>query len=360
MKSKYIVFVILALTIGIAVAIALLAFGNYLFISKVPSAPTAPAAPGVPPVGVVAKNLEVPWAITFAQDGRLFFTERAGRVNVIENSAVRKIADAPVAQTGESGLHGIALSADYIYIYYTYSRGGTLLNRVSRFKERAGLASEEIILDNISGASLHDGGRIKFGPDGKLYITTGDALQAEQAQNVSSLVGKILRINPDGSIPVDNPFPNSPVYSYGHRNPQGLAWNSGGALFATEHGTTAMDEINLITSGKNYGWPRFKCDARTAGFEDPLACFKDFTLAPTGAAFLGGELYVAGLRGAQIRKITFDQNLEVVSNEAWLTGYGRIRDVVAGADGYLYFTTSNKDGRGAPAPDDDKILRIKP
>lgn len=315
-------------------------------------------------VEIVAQNLEVPWSLDFAPDGRLFFTERAGQVSVVDKGQVQLVTEFPVASGGEAGLLGLALDPDfldngYIYVYYTYQLDGNLFNRVSRFRETKG--EEEIILDSIPGARIHDGGRIKFGPDNRLYITTGDATVPALAQDLDSLAGKILRINPDGSVPEDNPFEGSPVYSYGHRNPQGLAWHPAtGKLYITEHGAIANDEINLIEPGKNYGWPSVECESERPEYTDPLVCFRQ-TVALSGSAFFRNSLFFASLRGAHLHRLDFapPNYTKLVQEEVLLTGYGRIRDVVQGPDGRLYIATSNRDGRGSPSPRDDLILRIR-
>ncbi len=311
-----------------------------------------------PQLDILVENLEVPWAIAFFKDGSFLFTEReTGNVYHYTQEAkqIAKISSAPI---GEGGLLGIAIDPEFeknVYIYYTYQTGETL-NRVSRFVYDQTLKEEKILVDAIPGASYHDGGRIEFGPDGLLYITTGDAGQQMLAQELNSLAGKILRINKDGTIPTDNPFLNSPVYSYGHRNPQGLAWHNG-IMIAPEHGPQQNDEINIITSGTNYGWPIAECTAHE-GYEAPIRCFADWTLAPGGATFDDkGNLYVAGLRGSQIRKFEIT-NGKVVSEEIFLEDLGRMREVKY-HDGYIYFTTSNRDGRGVPRIGDDRIMRIK-
>jgi len=191
-----------------------------------------------------------------------------------------------VAPRGEGGLLGIAVHPRFaenqlIYLYYTYERSGGLANKVVRFKfEGDSLVSGETVIENIPGATIHDGGRIKFGPDGFLYITTGDASVPESAQDRSSLAGKILRLKDDGSIPPDNPFPDSPVYSYGHRNPQGLAWDADEKLWATEHGSAATDELNLIEPGRNYGWPTIRGDETAPGMVSPVIQSGTTTWAP--------------------------------------------------------------------------------
>ncbi len=312
-------------------------------------------------VEVLVENLKVPWAIAFLPDNSFLFTERdTGNVYHYDGAA-HIIGTVPIAQTSESGLLGIAIDPNFstnkfVYAYYTYAGNESHLNRVSRFAYDGKLTSETTLIGAIPGAKYHDGGRIAFGPDGKLYITAGDALNPSQAQDLNSTAGKILRINPDGSIPSDNPFPNSPVYSYGHRNPQGLAWNNG-MLFAPEHGQTQNDEINIIKPGLNYGWPIVQCTNHT-GYEPPIRCFSDWTLAPSGAAFdTKGNLYVAGLRGSQIRKFAMKDG-DIVSEEVFLENLGRLREVKFN-NGYLYIATSNQDGRGIPRLGDDKIIRVQ-
>jgi len=311
---------------------------------------------------ILVENLEVPWAIAFFKDGSFLFTERnTGTVSHYENGKVKEIANLHSSWIGEGGLLGIAIDPDFetnrlVYVYYTYEGAERTLNRVSRFVYDDNLQNENIIVDAIPGARFHDGGRLEFGPDKKLYITTGDATEPSLAQDITSTAGKILRITADGTIPADNPSPNSPVYSYGHRNPQGLAWYKG-KLVAPEHGPQQNDEINSITPGTNYGWPIVQCNAHT-GYTPPIRCFTDWTLAPAGATFdEDGNLYVAGLRGAQIRKFVFKDN-SIVSEDVFLEELGRLREVKY-HDGYLYITTSNRDGRGVPRFGDDKIIRIK-
>lgn len=330
--------------------------------------PSLPKTEGIV-IEVVAENLVVPWSIDFLPDGRIIFTERGGRINVV-NEDVVTMAEIDVAAVGEGGLLGIAVAPEFaensfVYVYYTYKDNGDLLNKVVRFKMIGlELVDETVVLDKIPGARFHNGGRIKFGPDDKLYITTGDALEPTLAQDVSSLAGKILRINKDGSIPEDNPFGNE-VYSYGHRNPQGLAWHPvTGELYSTEHGATRNDEVNIIKPGRNYGWPIVECD-EGEGYEAPLVCFSQVTVAPSGATFYSGDklpwknsLFFASLRGQHLHRIAFDNDYRtVLEQEILLDAYGRIRDVVQ-YNGYLYLATSNRDGRGTPKVADDKIIRI--
>ncbi|MBI4035364.1 PQQ-dependent sugar dehydrogenase, partial [Candidatus Daviesbacteria bacterium] len=273
------------------------------------------------------------------------------------------IATISVKQTGESGLHGIALhpkypQQPYVYIYYTYSAGGdNSLNRVSRFVfDGTALTEEKIIVDQIPGAVFHDGGRIKFGPDGYLYITTGDALNPSLAQNTNSPAGKILRVTDEGQAVGSNPF-NNLAYSYGHRNPQGIAWDNQGRLWETEHGQTATDEVNLIEMGKNYGWPEIRGDQSRTEMERSKLHSGSQTWAPAGLAFYNGSLFFGGLRGQAL----FQLDTNTLELKTHFKGeFGRIREVILGPDNMLYVTTSNRDGRGNPSSNDDRIIRIDP
>jgi glucose/arabinose dehydrogenase len=352
-----------------------------------PDVPTATPAPFEPTVEVVASNLKVPWALAWAPDGRLFFTERPGRLRVIVDGELEPepVLEPPVAPAGEGGLMGIALDPafpdrPYIYMVYTYREGIGLYNRVARYTLEGNTASDEVVLvEGIPGSRVHDGGRVAFGPDGKLYVTCGEAGQPRLAQDLDSLSGSILRMNPDGSVPDDNPFEESLIYSYGHRNPQGLAWQPRTQqLFSTEHGPSGemglccRDEVNMIVPGGNYGWPEVTLKAEDPAFVDPiLTSGASNTWAPASAAFYQGRplgpwkdnLFFGALRGVSLHRIVlggpeWDQ---VLGHEVLFENeYGRIRTAALGPDGYLYFTTSNRDGRGRPAPDDDRILRIVP
>ena len=318
-------------------------------------------------ISIYAQNLEVVWALAFLPDGNLLATERKGTVNLIdkEGNVSRIFTLSNVLQTGESGLHGIALHPDFennqfVYLYYTYKgNGDNTQNRVSRFRfDGKTFTDEKIIVDAIPGAIFHDGGRIKFGTDKNLYITTGDARNPSLAQDVNSLAGKILRVTDVGNPAPGNPF-GTRIYSYGHRNPQGIAWDDKGKLWETEHGDSATDEFNLIEPGKNYGWPTIRGDQKAEGLKTPVLHSGNDTWAPAGAAFINGSIFFGGLKGQAL----FQAKLQ--GDSATLTTHfkgelGRIRDVLLGPDGFLYITTSNRDGRGTPAAGDDKILRINP
>ncbi len=344
--------------------------------------PTQPSnQPPTTNVEVFIKNLVAPWAIDFAPDGRIWVTERAGRIRIVQNGQLQ--ADPwmtlSVAATGEAGLLGLALDPQFaqnhfVYVAYTYrSQTGILQNRLVRLREEGGKGvMDKVLLDGAAGGGIHDGGRVKFGPDGKLYWTMGEAGNSSLAQNLSSPNGKILRLNPDGSIPSDNPFANSPVYSYGHRNPQGLAWQPGtGRLYETEHGPSGspccLDEVNYIERGKNYGWPTIMGDQAQEGMVTPIIqSGSSVTWAPSGATFITrgpweGAFLFTGLLGQALYKLTLDKSdpRKVLNLEVLFQGkYGRLRDVVEGPDGALYILTSNRDGRGNPTAEDDRVLKL--
>ncbi|MBD2861743.1 PQQ-dependent sugar dehydrogenase [Paenibacillus oceani] len=337
---------------------------------------------------IVADKLNVPWDLAFAPDGRMFFTERPGTIRVITDGKllpepVFAFSGPPFVSTGESGLLGLTLDPDfaangYMYTYHSYEMNG-IKNRVLRLVLEGNKAKlDRVLLADIPGQRNHDGGRIRFGPDGLLYVTTGDAQERELSQTPGSLAGKILRIRSDGTIPADNPDPKSPMYSYGHRNPQGLAWQPGsGRLFSSEHGQTSKDEINIIEKGANYGWPLIEGDVKEAKQPLPagtvlrtplLHSGASVTWAPSGMTFVAngpwkGQLLVAGLRGEQVLKLTLEgaDPVRVTGQESlWKGQFGRIRNVTEGPDGSLYLLTNNRDGRGTPAAGDDRIIRFKP
>ncbi len=328
-------------------------------------------------VETIAENLDIPWSIVWDPDGTIFFTERNGNIRIIQDGIVSEKPILSLDVGGvEGGLLGIALDPNYsenhyIYLYYTYNNFFSTENKVVRYVEsNLTLSEDKVLIDKIPGGPFHDGGRLKFGFDGKLYITTGDAGNAGLAQDKNSVAGKILRINSDGSIPEDNPFSGSPIYSYGHRNPQGLDWDESGNLVATEHGPSGHDEINVIVPGGNYGWPDIIGSETMDGLVTPIMNTGDDTWAPSGAEFYDGnkipqwtgKFFVATLRGNHLHMIDFDLEKNIVlSHQKLFAGdFGRLRDVATGPDGYIYFLTSNRDGRGFPEINDDRILRIVP
>jgi glucose/arabinose dehydrogenase len=319
---------------------------------------------------VIATNLEVPWGLAFLPNGDALFTERdSGRLLRMDASGnIKEVQTLPTRGYGEGGSLGLAVSPNYerdryVYAYYTTDED----NRVVHFR----LGEEpEPILTGIPFNVNHDGGRIEFGPDGMLYVATGDAGDPANSQDRNSLGGKILRLTPDGGVPEDNPFPNNPVYSYGHRNVEGLAWDERGRLYASEFGSTLYDEVNLIEAGENYGWPYVEGEGGEArGFVDPITTWSTSEASPSGAAILvngaipqwEGDLFVAALRGERLWRLKLDPEGNVTARHQLLRGeVGRIRNVVQAPDGSLWVTTSNLDGRGTPAPQDDRIIRLGP
>ncbi|EEP75222.1 oxidoreductase [Micromonospora sp. ATCC 39149] len=313
---------------------------------------------------VAASNLTVPWGMDFLPDGSALVTLRnsAQVLRVRPGQTPEPVAQiSGVTPVGEGGLLGLAISPTYaqdgyVYVYLTTATD----NRIVRFRLTAP-QTQTPVLTGLARASTHDGGRIAFGPDGLLYAGVGDAGQTANAQNLQSRNGKILRMRPDGSVPADNPFPGSLVYSLGHRNVQGLAWDAQGRLYATEFGQNTWDEVNLIVAGGNYGWPTVEGRGNDPRFRDPLLVWSPAEASPSGAAIAGNRLFVAALRGARLWNVPLDGAGGVGTPIAELVGaYGRLRTVEYGPDGWLWVTTSNRDGRGTPAATDDRILRFPP
>lgn len=329
------------------------------------------------------RDLEVPWSIVFTSDTRILVNERPGRLRVIENGVLKKeplreFND--ISNGSEEGLMGLALDPDYnvnklIYISYAYERDDALWVKVVRFVDNGtSLAEETIIFDGMPAEKYHAGCRLRFGPDKKLYITTGDAGERKLAQDLSKLHGKILRINGDGTIPSDNPFPNSPIWSYGHRNPQGIDWFPGTeVMWSTEHGPSGFDgpgggdEVNVIVKGQNYGWPEVSHTESKEGMISPILVFTPAEAPASGMFYKSGKIsdfkntFLFGcLKGQGIMVVTVDPNdrTKQISFKKIATKYGRIRDIAEGPDGNIYFSSSNKDGRGNEQDGDDKIYRI--
>ncbi|MCA9374059.1 MAG: PQQ-dependent sugar dehydrogenase [Candidatus Gracilibacteria bacterium] len=337
-------------------------------------------------VEVFAENLFVPWSIVFTDSNRVLVTERNGSLRIIQNGI---LLDEPlhtfseVSLGGEEGLMGLALDPQYqqnkmIYLSYAYTQNGKMWVKVVRFVDEGDqLSNEEVLLDKIPAAQYHAGSRLRFGPDGKLYVTTGDATQKELAQNMDSLAGKILRMNRDGSIPDDNPFEDSYVYSLGHRNPQGIDWFPGSdVMYSTEHGPSVFDgpaggdEVNVIVAGGNYGWPRVSHERNEEGLIAPEIVYTPAVAPGSGMFYTSevfpqfqGDFFFGMLKGEGIMRVRVqnDDFSEVLLYEE-LEGinFGRIRDVAQGPDGFIYFSTSNMDGRGNVQSGDDKILRLIP
>ena len=361
--------------VGLIVLIAASA-GAYWY-SMQPEPPTHPPIVIEPqvsePVSIVAENLDIPWDIAFLPEGGMLVTERTGSLLHIKQD--KSVTEVPLKRSevrGEGGLLGILLHPNFknnrfVYLYMSAQAADGTENRVERYRfENSTLSDERLIIGGIPGATYHDGGRMAFGPDGKLYITTGDATRGQIAQDKSSLGGKILRLNDDGSVPSDNPF-GSAVWSYGHRNPQGLAWDSEGRLWETEHGPTGeqnlccRDEINLIEKGGNYGWPVITGDQMQTGMHAPVLHSGTKTVwAPASAVVVGNKLYFGGLLGRALYEVTLGENGVTNLKEYFKNEFGRIRTVRMGPDGFLYLTTSNRDGRGDPVAEDDRIIRVDP
>jgi glucose/arabinose dehydrogenase len=320
-------------------------------------------------VSIIAENLDKPRAIAVSDD-RIFVTEKDGMIRVIQNNTLLEspLATFRASNVFDGGLLGIALHPDfsqnhYLYVFLTYDEDDKLWNKVLRITESENkLQNAETILDKIPGSSFTNGGFIKFGPDEKLYVGTGTVSDASHLpQDLNSLSGKILRLNDDGTIPDDNPFSNSPIYSLGHRNPQGMTWDDDGNLFVAEFGPEKNDEINLIQAGKNYGWPEQQCSGNE-NFEDAVLCY-DPSIEPGGILYYSGEsldfessFIMASMRAANLYQLDFEEGLS--SQKSILSGIGRVRDVAEGSDGSLYVITSNTDGKGFPDSTDDKLLRI--
>jgi aldose sugar dehydrogenase len=320
-------------------------------------------------VQVLAENLDQPRSIAIS-DNKIFVTEKGGVIRVIQDNKLlgEPLATLRPANVFDGGLLGITLHPNFstnhfIYVFLTYNENGDLWNKILRITESENKLKDAItIFDKIPGSAFINGGFLKFGPDGKLYVGTGAVSDSSHLpQNLDSLSGKILRLNDDGTIPADNPFPNSPVYSLGHRNPQGMTWDNLGNMYLAELGPEKNDEINLIKSGKNYGWPEQQCSGNE-DFENAIICY-DPSIEPGGILFYSGNkinlempFVMASLRTTNLYQLDFNKGLQ--SQKTILSGTGRIRDVVEGHDGSLYVITSNTDGKGFPNSMDDKLLRI--
>jgi quinoprotein glucose dehydrogenase len=322
-------------------------------------------------------SLTIPWSLRFLPNGDALVAQRPGTIVRIPKGSSEQqpfLRISKVAAVGDAGLMGMALHPDfedhpYIYVMYTYrNKKDTLVNRVARYKYNAKADTatfDRVIFDHIPAAPIHVGGRIAFGPDGMLYIGTGSRHNPPSAQDMNTLAGKILRITPEGKIPKDNPFGNSPIYSLGHRVVEGITWDpKTGEMFNADIGPNARDEINHVKKGSNDGWPVVVGAPGIPKFEDPIVMWKNATVPPAGMTFYHGDLYVATLKSQALIRIVFGNNYQVKKIERWFAFtptrglYGRLRDVRVGPDGNLYVCTTNTDGRAVLRPHDDKILKL--
>ncbi len=358
--------------------------------------PVVPTSKSVPQfkVETAASGLEVVWSIVFAPDERMFFTERPGRVRVVEKGKLRAAAFFTVPDielSGESGLMGMTLHPDFaenhfVYLAYAYQNAKKEQTvRVVRYRENGEtLVEPKTIIEEIPASRYHAGTRLRFGADGKLYITTGDATKQSRAQQLDSINGKTLRLNDDGTVPEDNPFVGNKnarpeIWSFGHRNAQGMDFQPGtGLMFQTEHGPSLIDgvslfkrsggdEVNIVERGKNYGWAKISHQSKRAGMETPLIEYSP-AIAPASGMFYRGDLFpelknnflFGALKGEAIYRLVLDGRKIVSQDKLFVEKYGRIREIAEAPDGSIYFSTSNRDGRGNPAKEDDRILRLVP
>ncbi len=331
--------------------------------SKVPTGSAAATPVSEPTVTAeIARNLEAPWSVVPLSGDRALISERdTAKVLLLSDGRTTEIANPPeVLPEGEGGLLGLAVQSpdpDTVYAYYTAATD----NRVVAFDfDGERLTDERTILGGIPKGLIHNGGRIAFGPDGFLYVATGETGQPDLAQDRTSLAGKILRITAKGNPAPGNPDPASPVWSYGHRNVQGLAWDNAGRLWATEFGQEDVDELNLIEPGANYGWPQCEGECDIPGTTNPAATWSPTaTSSPSGMAIVNGSAWVAALRGQALYEVRLDGR-RASDPTAWFEGdYGRLRDVVEAPDGQLWVVTNNTDGRGDPAAGDDRIIEVE-
>ncbi|WP_166984437.1 PQQ-dependent sugar dehydrogenase [Paramicrobacterium fandaimingii] len=331
------------------------------------SAPANTTAPAMPngEYDVLATQLDAPWSIVPLESGVLLSLRDSAQIVHLTDEGDRQVigtVDA-AAPAGEGGLLGLALHSEdtddaWLYAYVTTATDNRIVRySVTGLPHDPQLGSAVEVLTGIPKATIHNGGRLAFGPDGMLYATTGDATGDDIAHDVDSLAGKILRMTPDGGVPVDNPFDGSLVYSLGHRNPQGLAWTEDGRMWASEFGQNTWDELNLIEPGADYGWPTVEGIAHDESFTDPVLQWSTDEASPSGLTALGDTLYMAGLGGERLWVIT------TTADDAHAAAFfedelGRIRDVVATASGSLLLVTNNTDGRGNPGPDDDRLITV--
>lgn len=326
------------------------------------------AAAARPRIGrTLARNMRVPWGITFLPSGNALVGERdTGRIYRVRKRGGRRLVGRVPGVVGggsvggEGGLLGLALSPNWrrdrwLYAYITTRSD----NRVVRMRYANGrIGRPRVVLKGIQTARHHNGGGLAFSPGGMLFVSTGDAENRAAAQNRRSLAGKILRMHPDGRVPRGNPFGNY-TWSYGHRNPEGITFDRSGRLWSSEFGEKRADELNRIVRGGNYGWPRVEGKDGRGGFRDPLAQWDTDRCSPSGVAVLGGRAWLGALQGRCVYSVRLNAPDRGRKRRYFTGDYGRIRSVVAAPDGTLWFTTSNRDGRATPGPNDDKIVRVR-
>ncbi|MFF5208823.1 PQQ-dependent sugar dehydrogenase [Streptosporangium sp. NPDC000396] len=360
MTTRLALVLVTALTMGCSAAPA--APAGRVGTARTPVPGTADAPPGEP--RTLVENLAVPWGIAFLPGGDALVTERdtARLLRVTpagKSTEVEKISG--VRPDGEGGLLGVAVSPTFskdhfVFLYFTSARD----NRIVRYRYDRGLTDATVILGGIPKGVIHNGGRLAFGPDGYLYATTGETGDDFLAQSLDSLAGKILRMTVDGAPAPGNPFRNV-IWSYGHRNVQGLAWDPSGRLYATEFGSNTFDEINLIRKGRNYGWPEVEGVGDDSRFTNPVVTWSTSEASPSGVAYADGSLWVAALRGRRLWQVPVAADGTVGTPVPRFTGrYGRLRAIATAPGGSLWIGTSNKDGRGSPRPGDDRILTLTP
>ncbi|WP_327593485.1 PQQ-dependent sugar dehydrogenase [Streptomyces chartreusis] len=335
------------------------------------AAETPPAKGTVKVVRTVAEGLNTPWGLAPLPDGDLFVSSRDdATITRVDGETGKKteLGEVPgVSPAGEGGLMGLALSPDYasdhmIYAYFTSASDNRIVRMVYDEQRAAGdqLGAPDTIFKGIPKGYIHNGGRIAFGPDKMLYAGTGESGDTGLSQDKKSLGGKILRLTPEGEPAPGNPFPDSPVYSYGHRNVQGLAWDSKQRLFASEFGQDTWDELNAIKPGDNYGWPEAEGKSDDSEFHSPLAQWGTDDASPSGIAYAEGSVWMAGLKGQRLWRIPLNGTEASADPQAFLEGeYGRLRTVVAAGGDKLWLVTSNTDGRGDPKDGDDRILELQ-
>jgi glucose/arabinose dehydrogenase len=325
------------------------------------STPTAEPGPVVPTAFEdLVTGLDVPWGLAFLPDGSALVSERdfARIRQVTASGQVSEVGTVPdVVADNEGGLLGLATppGQPIVYAYLTAAED----NRVVRMSFDGGaLGQPEVVIDGIPKAGNHNGGRLAFGPDGMLYVSTGDAAQPDRAQDLESLGGKILRLNPDGTVPADNPFAGSPVFSYGHRNVQGLAFDQDGRLWASEFGQNTWDELNLIEAGGNYGWPVVEGVGDDDRFIEPVAQWSTDEASPSGIAYVRDTVFLASLRGERLWQVPVPDGVAGTPTDFAAGEFGRLRAAALAPDGSLWVLTNNTDGRGEPRDGDDRILRV--